>query len=83
VYLQDELLERNGRIAGLPRVCDIEFQHWPRGRVPGHLNYETLMAHRTELECGRIVITHMSENMLDHLTEVELEAAADGTVIEV
>jgi hypothetical protein len=42
-----------------------------------------LMAHRAELECGRIVITHMSENMLDHLTEVELEAAADGTVIEV
>jgi ribonuclease BN (tRNA processing enzyme) len=61
-------------------VCECNFFDQ---RVPGHLNYETLMAHRTELECGRIVITHMSENMLDHLTEVELEAAADGTVIEV
>jgi ribonuclease BN (tRNA processing enzyme) len=60
-------------------VCECNFYDI---RVPGHLDYETLMRHRAELECERIVLTHMSDGMLDHLAEVELEAAADGTVIE-
>ncbi len=60
-------------------VCECNFYDI---RVPGHLDYETLMRHRAELECERIVLTHMSDSMLDHLAEVELEAAADGAVIE-
>jgi ribonuclease BN (tRNA processing enzyme) len=60
-------------------VCECNFFD---KKAPGHLDHETLMQHRAELECKRIVITHMSEDMLDHLAEVELEAAADGAVLE-
>jgi len=50
-------------------------------RVPGHLSYDTLAAKRAELECDRLVLTHMSEDMLAHLEVVGVEAAHDGLVI--
>jgi len=49
--------------------------------APGHLNYRTLVAKRPQLACERIVITHMSEQMLAHLDDADLDAAADGAVI--
>lgn len=52
-------------------------------QVPGHLNYRTLAANRAQLKCKRLVITHMSEDMLAHVDELEVEAAADGMVVEV
>ncbi|MBV9337411.1 MAG: hypothetical protein JO243_16125, partial [Solirubrobacterales bacterium] len=60
-------------------VCECNFFD---KRAPGHLDYQTLMEKRSQLESERIVITHMSEEMLGHLTEIELEPAADGAVIE-
>jgi ribonuclease BN (tRNA processing enzyme) len=59
-------------------VCECNFFDT---KAPGHLDYETLMQHRSELDCGRIVITHMSEEMLGRLDAVELEAASDGAVM--
>lgn len=47
-------------------------------RVPLHLDYSMLMEHRSQLECKRIVLTHMSSDMLSRLPEVALEAAHDG-----
>jgi len=47
-------------------------------RVPFHLDYSTLMRHRSELDCRRIVLTHMSSDMLSHLPELEIPAAHDG-----
>ena len=35
-------------------------------RVPYHLDYMTLEEHRSELSCTRLIITHMSQDMLDH-----------------
>jgi ribonuclease BN (tRNA processing enzyme) len=61
-------------------IC--ECNHFDK-RVPGHLDYRTLIEHRSELTCGRLVITHMGDQMLRHLDKVELEAAADGLAIEV
>jgi ribonuclease BN (tRNA processing enzyme) len=61
-------------------VCECNFFEV---RVPGHLDYQTLMEHQAELECKRIVLTHMSEQMLGHLSDVGLQAASDATVIEV
>jgi len=60
-------------------VCECNFfdKH-----APGHLDYQTLMEKRSQLETERIVITHMSEDMLGRLSEIELEPAADGAVIE-
>ena len=51
--------------------------------VPGHLDYRTLEAKRDQLDCRRLVITHMSENMLARLDQLDVEAAADGMVVEV
>ena len=48
---------------------------------PTHLAYRTLMAHRRELECKRIVLTHFGDETLAHLNEVELERAEDGLEI--
>ncbi|MEX1253351.1 MAG: MBL fold metallo-hydrolase [Dehalococcoidia bacterium] len=47
-----------------------------------HLDYRTLMAHRDALTCRRLIVTHMSADMLSRLGEVELEQAEDGKVIE-
>lgn len=49
---------------------------------PAHISYKTLMAHRTELDCARIVLTHLGRDVQDHLAEVELEVASDGMVLE-
>lgn len=50
---------------------------------PSHLAYTTLMRHREELSCARIVLTHLGSSTLAHLAELELEYATDGKVIEV
>ncbi len=59
-------------------VCECNFFDT---NATGHLNYQTLVQNRAQLQCERIVITHMSEEMLAHLDHAELEAAADGAVI--
>jgi ribonuclease BN (tRNA processing enzyme) len=46
-----------------------------------HLDYRTLMAHRSRLDCRRLVLTHMGREMLGRLGEVEAECAQDGTRI--
>ena len=52
-------------------------------KAPGHLDYMTLIEKRPQLRCERIVITHMSDEMLAHLGDADLEAAADGAVITI
>lgn len=61
-------------------ICECNFFD---KKAPGHLDYATLAAERAQLECKRTVVTHMSEEMLDHLPEIELEAAVDGAVIDI
>jgi ribonuclease BN (tRNA processing enzyme) len=46
-----------------------------------HLDYTTLRQHLPRLGCRRILLTHMSEDMLGHVTEVEVECARDGQVV--
>jgi ribonuclease BN (tRNA processing enzyme) len=50
-------------------------------QIPHHLDYKTLRAKRAELECARVVLTHMSAEMLARLDEVELDVASDGDVV--
>jgi len=52
-------------------------------QVRYHLDYRTLMAHREELHCRRLIVTHMSADMLRRLDEVDVEHAEDGMTIEV
>jgi ribonuclease BN (tRNA processing enzyme) len=56
-------------------ICESYFYE---KRVPFHLDYSTLMQHRSELDCKRIVLTHMSSDMLSRLPELEIQAAYDG-----
>jgi ribonuclease BN (tRNA processing enzyme) len=48
-----------------------------------HLDYATLRAHLDQLDASRVVLTHMSADMLGRLTEAELRAAYDGMTIRV
>lgn len=46
-----------------------------------HLDYQTLLSHRNAFSCKRIVLTHMSQDLLSQLEQVELETAWDGKVV--
>ncbi len=59
--------------------------------MPGHLNYRTLKAKRPELDCRRLILTHMGPDMLAHLggaafeaddvMDAAFETAEDGMVV--
>jgi ribonuclease BN (tRNA processing enzyme) len=53
--------------------------------IPYHLRYTDLIAHRSSLTSSRIVLTHMSADMLARAAQGELafEAAHDGLTIQV
>lgn len=46
-----------------------------------HLNYQTIQAERARWRDTRLILTHMSEEMLSRLSEVDAESAEDGQVI--
>jgi ribonuclease BN (tRNA processing enzyme) len=48
---------------------------------PAHLSYTELIANRAQLDCGRIILTHLGRESLAHLSEMELEPAHDGMVV--
>ena len=43
-----------------------------------HISYRELMANRSKLDCGRIILTHLGADSIAHLSEMELERAEDG-----
>ena len=47
-------------------------------RVKFHLDAQTLLANRARLDCRRLVVTHMSDDVLGRLDELGVEAAEDG-----
>jgi ribonuclease BN (tRNA processing enzyme) len=49
--------------------------------IPHHLRLADLDAHRDRLTARRIIITHMSADVLGHQDEVSFESAHDGLVI--
>jgi ribonuclease BN (tRNA processing enzyme) len=50
--------------------------------VPFHLRHADLVAHRAELTCRRIVLTHPSADLLSHAGELAFDLAHDGLVLE-
>jgi ribonuclease BN (tRNA processing enzyme) len=60
-------------------ICEANF--FDR-QVRYHLNYRTLMAQREALGCKRLVLTHMTDETLARLGEVEVETAEDGKRID-
>ncbi len=56
-------------------IC--ECNYWERGGGY-HLDYKTLMSHRAELGCRRLVLTHMDDAMLRQIRNLDTEGAEDG-----
>ena len=50
--------------------------------VKNHLSLKTLEAHLPEINARRLVLTHMSDDMLGRLGELPYTAAHDGMVVE-
>jgi ribonuclease BN (tRNA processing enzyme) len=50
-------------------------------KIKFHMDYQTLMEKKAELDCKRIILTHMSDDMLRRLDSLELEYAIDGKEI--
>jgi ribonuclease BN (tRNA processing enzyme) len=50
--------------------------------VKNHLSLKTLEAHLPEINAKRLVLTHMSEDMLARLSELTYLAAEDGMAVE-
>jgi ribonuclease BN (tRNA processing enzyme) len=51
--------------------------------IPYHLDLQTLLAHLDELQPKRLIVTHMSEDMLSRLEELPCDHAEDGACMEV
>ena len=60
-------------------ICEAYFRD---RRVPFHLSYGELLEHRGELGCRRIVLTHMTQEVIV-AADVEMERASDGLVVHV
>lgn len=50
--------------------------------VKNHLSLKTLEAHLPAIKAKRLVLTHMSDDMLGRLNELSYATAADGLVVE-
>jgi len=49
--------------------------------IKWHLTYPAIAAHRTEVGAKRVILTHMSREMLAHTADVPEECAHDGLVV--
>jgi ribonuclease BN (tRNA processing enzyme) len=50
--------------------------------VKNHLSLKTLEAHLPEIKAKRLVLTHMSDDMLGRLDTLDYTAASDGMIVE-
>jgi ribonuclease BN (tRNA processing enzyme) len=50
--------------------------------VKNHLSLTTLEAHLSEINARRLVLTHMSDDMLGRINSLPYSAASDGLVVE-
>jgi ribonuclease BN (tRNA processing enzyme) len=49
--------------------------------VPLHNSYAKIMEHRAELTCKRLILTHMSDDMLSRVPDIEETTAQDGKTV--
>jgi len=52
-------------------------------KIRFHLDWATLAVHRAALGCRRLIVTHMSDDMLARVPGLDVEAARDGLTLEV
>jgi ribonuclease BN (tRNA processing enzyme) len=61
-------------------ICECNFF---KLQIKGHLSYQVLEEKLPLLKCKRIILTHLSTEMLDNLDQFNLTCAYDGMVIEI
>jgi ribonuclease BN (tRNA processing enzyme) len=74
-----EGLARVGRDADL-LIAECYYYAKP---VPWHLNYPVLREHLRDFGAQRVILTHMSREMLAHAGDVPEECATDGMVVTI
>lgn len=47
-----------------------------------HLSLEELREHRDDLDCGRLILTHLGEEMSEQRGQIEIETADDGLAVK-
>lgn len=50
-------------------------------KIKYHLDYQTLSEHRGRIDCRRVILTHMSQDMLNHVSDIDFECAEDGAIV--
>lgn len=61
-------------------LCECSFFSAQPGQ---HINYQTLQANLGRLQCRRLLLTHLGEDMLARRQAVMVEVADDGMVLEI
>jgi hypothetical protein len=51
--------------------------------IPYHLRHADIVTHQGRLASRRIVLTHMSADMLGHLDQARFETAHDGLALHI
>ena len=60
-------------------ICECNSYDRP---IPNHLNYRELLARRRLLDCRRMLLTHLGEDMVER-RDLEIEALVEGRTYEV
>jgi ribonuclease BN (tRNA processing enzyme) len=61
-------------------LCECSFYQEQPG---AHINYQTLSVHIPRLQCRKLLLTHLGDEMLRHRGELPETTAEDGMVLEI
>jgi ribonuclease BN (tRNA processing enzyme) len=59
-------------------ICECSFYDI---KIEGHMDYQTLLENKSRLNCKRLILTHLGEEMLKSAPMLNIEVAEDGKEI--
>jgi ribonuclease BN (tRNA processing enzyme) len=69
------------RVAGADLfICECTYH---RTNFQYHLSHEELVANRSRFDCGRVILTHLGQEMVDRRATSDFEVADDGLKIRI
>ncbi len=69
-----------GHIAGSDLfICECTLHH---AELDFHLSLDELREHRDDLDCGRLILTHLGEEMSRERGQLEIDTADDGMTVK-
>lgn len=70
-----------GHVAGCDLfICECTLH---RADLDFHLSLEELREHRDDLDCGRLILTHLGEEMSQERGQLEIDTADDGMAVKI